>query len=105
MNGKAAHRSSTKPILHTSGPTQSFQQKKVPPRADYSTSVVLHEAMYNDGNRSNMRQFCTRFDTARRDSAQASVQITRFHTFPIQHNNPGPAPSFPVSTHDNTSGR
>ena len=33
-----------KPILYTLGPTQPIQHTIVPPRAYYSTSVVLHEA-------------------------------------------------------------
>ena len=115
-----------KPILHTLGPTQPIQHTIVPPRAYYSTSVVLHEAaMYDTGNRSNTRRFCTCFDTARDDSAQRPIHhkpiphvpdltqpvsthqffnTTRFYTSDFLHK-AGPAPPFPVSTHECTSGR
>ena len=81
-----------KTILHTLGSTQPIQHTIVPPRAYYSTSVVLHEAaMYDTGNRSNMRRFCTCFDTACDDSAQP-----RIHHKPIPH---VPDSTQPVSTH------
>ena len=81
-----------KPILHPLGPTQLIQHTIVPPRAYYSTSVVLHEAaMYDPGNRSNTRRFCTCFDTARDDSAQPPI-----HHKPIPH---VPDSTQPVSTH------
>ena len=115
-----------KPIVHTLGPTQPIQHTIVPPRAYYSTSVVLHEAaMYNTGNRSNTRRFCTCFDTARDDSAQPPIHhkpiphvsdstqpvstrqffnTTRFYTSVFLHK-AGPASPFPVSAHEYISGR
>ena len=79
-------------ILHPLGPTQLIQHTIVPPRAYYFTSVVLHEAaMYNTGNRSNTRRFCTCFDTARDDSAQPPI-----HYKTIPH---VPDSTQPVSTH------
>ena len=97
MAAMAAHCSSTKPILHTLGSTQPIQHTIVPSWAYYSTSVVLHKAaIYDTGNRSNTRRFCTCFDTARDDSAQPPI-----HHKPIQHN-PFLHINFstqPVSTH------
>ena len=81
-----------KPILHTLSPIQPIQHTIVPPRAYYFTSVVLHEAaMYDTGNRSNTRRFCTCFDTARDDSAQPPI-----HHKPIPHVSES---TQPVSTH------
>ena len=81
-----------KPILRTLGPTQPIQHTIVPSRAYDSTSVVLHKAvMYDTGNRSNTRRFCTCFDTARDDSAQRPI-----HHKPIPR---VPDSTQPVSTH------
>ena len=81
-----------KPILHTLGPTQPIQHTIVPSRAYYSTSVILHEAvMYDTGNRSKTRRFCTCFDTARGGTAQPPI-----HHKPISH---VPDSTQPVSTH------
>ena len=73
-----------KPILHTLGPTQPIQHTIVSSRAHYSTSVVLHEAvMYDTGNRSNTRRFCTCF--VQHAAILHSPQFTtnRLHTSPI----------------------
>ena len=115
-----------KPILHTLGPTQPIQHTIVSARAYCSTSVVLHEAvMYDTGNRSNTRRFCTCFDIARDDSAQPPIHhkpiphvpdstqfvsthqffnTTRFYTSVFLHK-AGPAPPFPVAAHEYISGR
>ena len=89
-------------------------------------NVVLHEAvMYDTGNRSNTRRFCTCFNTARGATAQPPIyhrpishvpnstqpvsthkffNTTRFYTSVFLHK-AGPAPPFPVSAHEYISGR
>ena len=115
-----------KPILYTLGPAQPIQHTIVPPRADYSTSVVLQKAaIYDADNRSNMRRFCTCFGTACDDSAQPPIHhkpiphvldstqpvsthqffnTTRFYTSVFLHK-AGPAPPFSVFAHEYISGR
>ena len=91
-----------KPIIYTLGPTQPIQHTIVSSRAYYSTIVVLHEAvMYDTGNRSNTRRFCTCFDQHAAILHSPQFTINRLHTSPIQHN-PFLRISFstqPVSTH------
>ena len=76
-----------------------MRQPTVPPQTDSNIRSVLrnlfifvHEAaMYDTGNRSNARRFCTCFDTARDDSAQPPI-----HHKPIPR---VPDSTQPVSTH------
>ena len=72
--------------------------------AYYSTSVVLHEAvMYDTGNRSNTRRFCTAPNSTQTDSTRPRFNTTCFYTLLFLHK-AGPAPPFPVSAHEHISG-
>ena len=89
-----------KPILYTLGPTQPIQHTIVPPRAYYSTSVVLHEAViYDTSNRSNMRRFYTAPNSTQTDSTRPRFNTNGFYTSVFLHI-AGPAPRFPVSAHE-----
>ena len=75
-----------KPILHTLAPTQPIQHTIVSSQAYYSTSVVLHEAViYDTGNRSNTRRFCTCFDQHAAILHSPQSTTNRLNTSPIQH--------------------
>ena len=68
-----------KPILHTLDPTQPIQHTIVPSRAYYATSVVLREAvMYDTGNRSNTRRYCTAPNSPQTDFTRPRFNTTRF---------------------------